>query len=93
MRLATGWGARDHADLDSVLHIDLRIDRAQRLLRMLENDSPLLAARVALLSPERQKAAKSFAQRLAERTRAEIQDLLDEKSLMVLTEQPPSAAD
>lgn len=76
-----------------MLPIDLRIDRAQRLLRILEDDAQLLAARVAVLSPERQKAAKSFAQRLAERTRAEIRDLLDEKSLRVMTEQAPSAAD
>lgn len=54
-----------------VLPIELRIDRAQRLLRMIEDDAPLLAARVAPLSAEQQKSAKSYAQRLAERTRGD----------------------
>jgi hypothetical protein len=62
------------------LPIDLRIDRAQRLLRMIEEDAPLLAARVAPLSRERQQSAKSYAQELAMLTRAEIESLLQEKA-------------
>jgi len=62
------------------LPIDLRIDRAERLLRMIEEDAPLLAARVAPLSRERQQSAKSYAQELAMLTRAEIESLLQEKA-------------
>ena len=60
---------------------------------MIEDDAPLLAVRLAPLSAERQKSAKSYAQRLAERTRAEIKELLEEKNLLVSVEQLPSAAD
>jgi hypothetical protein len=77
----------------STLAIELRIDRVQRLLRMIEDDAPLLAARVAPLSPERQKSAKSYAHLLAERTRAEIRELLEEKNLLAIAEQTPAAAD
>jgi hypothetical protein len=76
-----------------MLPIDLRIDRAQKLLRMIEEDAPLLAVRVAPLSTEHQTSVKSYAQQLAERTRAEIQELLKEKDLRGMFEQNPSAAD
>jgi len=62
------------------LPIDLRIDRAQRLLRMIEQDAPLLEVRVAALSSEHQQEAKSHAMLLAELTRAEIQKLHEEKA-------------
>ena len=62
------------------LPIDLRIDRAQRLLRMIEQDAPLLEMRVAALSREHQEAAKSHAQLLAKLTRAELQKLHREKA-------------
>jgi len=76
-----------------MLPIEQRIDRAERLLRMIEDDAPLLAARVAPLSVERQKSAQSYAQRLADRTRAEIRELLEERNLRANAEQSPSAAD
>jgi len=63
-----------------MLPIDLRIDRAQRLLRMIEDDAPLLAVRIAPLSAERQHSAKSYARELATLTRAEIKKLLKEKA-------------
>lgn len=62
------------------LPIDLRIGRAQRLLRMIEEDAPLLALRVAPLSRERQLSAQSYAQQLAMLTKAEIENLLREKA-------------
>ncbi len=65
------------------LPIDLRIDRAQRLLRMIEQDAPLLEVRVAPLSPEHQASAKSHAHLLAELTRAEIEKLHREKAQSV----------
>ena len=62
------------------LPIDLRIGRAQRLLRMIEEDAPLLAVRVAPLSRERQLSAKSYAEYLASLTKAEIENLQREKA-------------
>lgn len=62
-----------------MLPIELRIDRAQRLLRMIEEDAPLLAVRVAPLSRERQQSTKSYAEQLAKLTRAELKKLLEEK--------------
>lgn len=62
-----------------MLPIDLKIDRAQRLLRMIEADAPLLAVRVAPLSREQQESAKSYARELAAMTRAEIKKLTKEK--------------
>jgi hypothetical protein len=76
-----------------MLTLEHKIDRAQRLLRMIEEDAPLLSARVAALSAEHQKSVKSYAQRLAERTRAEIAQLLHEKTLLGVIEETPSAAD
>jgi putative hemolysin len=74
-----------------MLPIELRIDRAQKLLQMIEQDAPLLAARVAPLSVEVQESAKSHAQQLAMLTRAEISRLLEEKAFAEVVE--PHAAD
>jgi hypothetical protein len=65
----------------NMLPIELRIDRALRLLRMIEEDRPLLEMRLAPLSREHQESAKSHAQLLAELTRAEIQKLCRERDL------------
>jgi hypothetical protein len=73
-----------------MLPIELRIDRAQRLLRMIEQDAPLLAARVAPLSVERQQSTKSYAQQLAMLTRAEINRLLEEKAFAEVVEPYPA---
>jgi hypothetical protein len=77
----------------AMLPIDLRIDRAQRLLRMIEEDAPLLAVRIAPLSPERQKSAKSHARELAALTRAEIRKLMKEKDSADAIEAMPTATD
>ena len=76
-----------------MLPIDLRIDRAQRLLRMIEEDAPLLNVRVAPLSNEHQRAARLHAERLAQITRDEIQRLLEEKDSFDAFEVNPQAAD
>ena len=55
-----------------MLSIHVRIDRAQRLLRMLEEDAPLLAVRVAELTPEYQHSAKNYAAQLTAHARAEL---------------------
>lgn len=77
----------------AMLPIELKIDRAQRLLRMIEQDAPLLALRVAPLSRERQESVKSYARDLAALTRAEISRLLEEKVSADVGEFSPQAAD
>ena len=72
------------------LPIDLRIDRAQRLLQMIEQDAPLLAARVAPLSREHQQSVKSYARELAKLTRSEIERLRKEKAEIDLAEISPA---
>ena len=66
-----------------MLSIHVRIDRAQRLLRMLEQDAPLLAIRVSELTPERQQSAKSYAAQLTAQARAELEKLLPHRSSMI----------
>jgi hypothetical protein len=76
-----------------MLPIQVKITRAQRLLRMLEQDSPLLAARVAPLNPERQQSAKSYAAELIAQTRAELERLSREKSVRLAGDSIPQPAD
>jgi hypothetical protein len=76
-----------------MLSVELKIDRAQRLLRMIEQDAPLLDVRVAPLSRECQESAKSHAQSLAALTRAELQRLMKEKAITELSDLAPQAAD
>ena len=76
-----------------MLTIELRIDRAQRLVRMIEDDAPLLAVCVAPLSREHQESTKSYAAQLATHARAELKRLLDEKAFADSAEFSPHAAD
>jgi hypothetical protein len=76
-----------------MLSIHVRIDRAQRLLRMLEEDAPLLAVRVAELAPEHQRSAKNYAAKLAAHARAELEKLLEERSTWVSHDSTPQPAD
>jgi hypothetical protein len=76
-----------------MLSIHARIDRAQRLVRMLERDAPLLAVRVAELTPERQHSAKSYAAQLTAHARAELQKLLEEGSYWDPNDPTPHPAD
>lgn len=77
----------------SSLSIDLRIGRAQRLLRMIEEDAPLLARRVAQLSRECQESAKSHAEYLAALTRAELERLTEEQLIAEICELSPEGSD
>jgi hypothetical protein len=76
-----------------MLSIQSRIDRAQRLLRMLEQDAPLLKRRVSELTPEYQHSAQSYAAALRNQARAEVEKLMQEKSLWLNAESTPQAAD
>jgi hypothetical protein len=79
LKLAALLPVRDASKMNQ-LPIELRIERALRLLRMIEQDRPLLETRVAPLSREHQESAKSHAVMLAELTKAEIQRLHQEKA-------------
>jgi len=76
-----------------MLPIELRIDRAERLVRMIEDDAPLLAVRVAPLSREHQESTKSYAAMLAIQAKAELKRLLEEKAFAESAEFSPHAAD
>lgn len=76
-----------------MLSLDVKIDRAQRLLRMLEADTPLLAVRVAELTLEHQQSAKSYAAQLIAHTRAELDQLSREKTIWMVRDSTPQPAD
>jgi hypothetical protein len=61
-----------------MLPIEVQIERAQRLVRMLEQDAPLLALRIAELTPEYQNSAKSHAAMVTASAQAELKRLLEE---------------
>jgi len=76
-----------------MLPLHAKIDRTQRLLRMLEEDAPLLALRVAPLTAERQQSVKAYAAQLTAHTRAELEKLLEEGLLWDPNDPTPQAAD
>jgi hypothetical protein len=76
-----------------MLPLHTKIDRTQRLLRMLEEDAPLLAMRVAPLTPERQQSTKEFAAKLTAHARAELEKLIEERLLWDSNDPSPQAAD
>ena len=76
-----------------MLSIHAKIDRTQRLLRMLEEDAPLLAARIAPLTPERQESAKEYAAQLTAHVRAELEKLLEQGYFWDANDPTPQAAD
>lgn len=76
-----------------MLPLHARIDRAEQLVRRLEEDSPLLAIRVADLTPERQQAAKTYAARVVARARAELHKLLEQGAFWDPNDQGPHPAD
>jgi len=76
-----------------MLPIEARIDRAQRLLRMLEQEAPLLALRVSELTPERQQSAKSYVAHLTEQARIELESLIEQGSWFDPNDPTPQPAD
>lgn len=76
-----------------MLTLSTKIDRTQRLIRRLEEDAPLLANRVAVLSPEHQKSAQDYAKRLTAQARTELERLLREESFRDYNDSTPQAAD
>ncbi len=76
-----------------MLPLQVRINRTQRLLQMLEQDAPLMAVRVAQLTPENQLSAKTYAAELIAQTRAELERLSREKSVWMTGDTLPQPAD
>ena len=76
-----------------MLPIDVKIDRARRLLRMLEQDVPLLARRVAELAPDHQRSAQRYSTQLIEHTRKELEQLAREKNIWMARDSGPQPAD
>jgi len=76
-----------------MIPLHAKIDRTQRLLRMLEEDAPLLAVRVAPLTAERQQSAKDYAAQLTAHARAELEKLIEEGLLWDSNDPTPQAAD
>ncbi len=60
--------------------INFRIERAERLVRMLDNDVPLMAARYAPLTQEHRESAISYADMLRAKAHMELESLLKERS-------------
>jgi hypothetical protein len=73
--------------------INAKIARTQRLVEMLEADAPLLAQRVAELTPEHQQSAKDYAARLTAQARAELEKLIQEDSFWNSADFAPEPAD
>lgn len=76
-----------------MIHSQSKIARAQRLVRMLEEDGPFLARRLADLTPEHQQSAKDYAARLTAHARAELEKLIQEDSFWNSGDFTPEPAD
>jgi hypothetical protein len=73
--------------------IAAKITRTQRLVQMLEKDAPLLALRVAELTPEHRQSAMDYAARLTAQARAELEKLIQEDSWWDSNDFTPEPAD
>jgi hypothetical protein len=76
-----------------MLSIQVKIERAQRLVQMLEQDAPLLAKRFAELPAERHQNARNYAETLAAHARAELMRLQEEHAVWEMIQSAPQAAD
>ena len=76
-----------------MLSMNAKIARTQRLVQMLEADAPLLARRIAELTPEHQRSARDYAAQLAARARAELEKLIQEDSFWNSGDFVPEPAD
>lgn len=76
-----------------MLPIHTRIERAERLLRRMEQDAPLMAVRVAPLAADHRASAMSYAELLRSQARAELAKLLEERRSSEMTSTAPQPAD
>jgi len=63
-----------------MLPIEVKIERAERLVRMLEEDVPLMNRRFAELTAEHRESASNYAAQITACARAELQRLQTERS-------------
>ena len=68
-----------HLQLPSVITLEEKIARTERLLRRMEEDLPYLHERLAVLSPEYRQSANVYAGRVRAQAEAELQRLLAER--------------
>ncbi len=65
----------------SLIPLEEKIARTQRLLRRLEEDRPYLHVRLSVLGSEYRQSANAFAERVRAEAEAELQRLLAERGL------------
>lgn len=61
--------------------LEEKIAKAQRLLRLLDNDQPYMNMRLSVLGAEQRQAANDFAGRVRAEAQAELQRLLAERAM------------
>lgn len=76
-----------------MLSLHARIERTQRLLRLLDQDAPFLAARVAPLTAEHRQSTLTYADLLRTKASAELEKLLLERQIRETMEASPQPAD
>jgi len=76
-----------------MITLDEKIDRAQRLLRRLEEDEPYLRARLSALGAEHRQRANAFADRVRMEAEAELARLVAELGTVQELTTAPQPAD
>jgi hypothetical protein len=66
--------------LASVITLEEKIARTERMLRRLEEDQPYLRARLSVLGDEHRQSSNAFADRVRAEAEAELQRLLAERT-------------
>ena len=69
------------SQVPTLIPLEEKIARTQRLLRRLEEDQPYLQVRLSVLGPEYRESANAFADRVRAEAEAELQRLLSERGL------------
>lgn len=62
--------------MPTIIPLEEKIARTERLLRRLEEDVPYMQARLAALTPESRASAQAFAGNIRQEAEAELQRLL-----------------
>ena len=76
-----------------MITLDEKIDRAQRLLRRLEEDEPYLRARLSALGAEHRQRVNAFADRVRMEAEAELARLVAELGTVQELTTAPQPAD
>jgi len=74
--------------------LDEKIERAQRLLRKMQDDEPMMAIRLAHLGHEQRESSKRFAAEIMAQTQAELERLQEAQAAIAYSEMTiPAPAD